>query len=547
MPDSDPMPRTLAPLANVSDSDPRTAAAIAGTSARYREGNLAEAEKLCREFLSSVGGNTHIYNTLGVVLRAQHKPADAVPAYRESLKLDPSNAAAWSNLSNALDALNNLPEALEAGREALRLEPDNETFRRNLDKVQNHIRQASDAREPFRVWGERPRILFVSHEASRTGAPLLLLTFLRWLKVNADIDFETLVKGHADWRIDKKEQLELVPDFEALAPTMVWYKRADNRVDKGHINELKTRIRNTKFDMIFANTICNGEVLAELCPGFDGAVISYVHELEYSIRCNPPKHVTSVLKYTTHFVAGSRVVRDNLNKAHGIATSRLHVVPSFIDIVDHKPGHPQEEIRRQLGIPDDAHIINACATVEWRKGPELFILLANAVRKRGGNRNIHFVWVGNPINLSFYELRYDLRRMGLEDRVHFIGAHPNFRDYLAAADAFTLVSREDPFPLVVLEAALLRRPVLCFDRGGGAPEFVEEDCGFVVPYLDIEAMADRIIELVDDPGLRESQGRRGADKVRERHDAAIGSSQLLNIINTTLNWTSRTETARSPT
>ena len=58
-------------------------------------------------------------------------------------------------------------------------------------------------------------------------------------------------------------------------------------------------------------------------------------------------------------------------------------------------------------------------------------------------------------------------------------------DYFSIFDVFALMFREDPFPLVCLEAALLEKPNLCFARAGGASELVESDSGFVVPYLDL--------------------------------------------------------------
>jgi glycosyltransferase involved in cell wall biosynthesis len=60
--------------------------------------------------------------------------------------------------------------------------------------------------------------------------------------------------------------------------------------------------------------------------------------------------------------------------------------------------------------------------------------------------------------------------------------------YFAAFDVFALVSREDPFPVVCLEAASLGKPIVCFNSSDGEKEFVENDCGFVVPDLDIEIM-----------------------------------------------------------
>ena len=61
-------------------------------------------------------------------------------------------------------------------------------------------------------------------------------------------------------------------------------------------------------------------------------------------------------------------------------------------------------------------------------------------------------------------------------------------------------------------------------------EFVQEACGFVVPYLDIEAMADAIVTLIRSPALRSDHGRRAAEKVRAQHDVSIAAPKILDII-----------------
>jgi len=118
--------------------------------------------------------------------------------------------------------------------------------------------------------------------------------------------------------------------------------------------------------------------------------------------------------------------------------------------------------------------------------------------------------------------------------MHFLGHRSNPRDYFAAADVFALTSREDPFPLVNLEAATAEVPTVCFDEAGGSKEFVEDDCGFVVPYLDVEAMAGRVVEILTTPGLRDRLGRRAAEKVRERHDIEVVAPKLLELIESRL-------------
>jgi len=107
-------------------------------------------------------------------------------------------------------------------------------------------------------------------------------------------------------------------------------------------------------------------------------------------------------------------------------------------------------------------------------------------------------------------------------------------DYFAAADVFALTSREDPYPLVCLEAAALAKPIICFADAGGMPEFVEEDCGFVVPYLDVEAMADRVIALLDSAECRLTMGANARRKVAERHDISVSAPRIMEIIERTI-------------
>jgi glycosyltransferase involved in cell wall biosynthesis len=119
---------------------------------------------------------------------------------------------------------------------------------------------------------------------------------------------------------------------------------------------------------------------------------------------------------------------------------------------------------------------------------------------------------------------------GLQDRVHFVGARTNYLDYLASFDVFTLVSREDCFPLAMLEAALFSTPIVCFDSAGGAKEFVESDCGFVIPFLDVQAMAEKVAMLLESAELRDDLGRRAANKVRDRHDISVIAPRILQVI-----------------
>jgi glycosyltransferase involved in cell wall biosynthesis len=193
--------------------------------------------------------------------------------------------------------------------------------------------------------------------------------------------------------------------------------------------------------------------------------------------------------------------------------------------------HNRSEFLQQLGLSEDSLLVGGAGSVHWRKGADLFIQLARVVRNRMPSAPIFFVWIGGPTEgLYFRQVSHDIAQMGLDKSVRFLGEVPDPADYIAAMDVFALTSREDPFPLVCLEAAALSKPIVCFDGAGGAKEFVEDDCGFIVPYLDIHAMAKRIGALLNMPDLRKQFGARAAEKVTERHDVEVTAPRILEIV-----------------
>jgi glycosyltransferase involved in cell wall biosynthesis len=146
-----------------------------------------------------------------------------------------------------------------------------------------------------------------------------------------------------------------------------------------------------------------------------------------------------------------------------------------------------------------------------------------------------FVWLGGPLSYGDYRnLHHDAILTGIDNDIIFTGNVASHLPYFAQFDIFVLPSREDPFPLVALDAASIGIPIVCFDQAGGAPELVEEDAGIVVPYLDIEQMAEAIKQLVEDNALRKQLGKRAHQKVEERYDATVGGERIVEIIKTYL-------------
>ncbi len=380
-------------------------------------------------------------------------------------------------------------------------------------------------------------VLFLSHDASRTGAPIFLLRLLQWLRDHRQISFRTLVVSPG----------ELLPEFEATGPTDVLERRSRlQRVchrlnlpfydDSIHLRSLQESLSDSNIGLIYANTSATGKALDYLsflgCP-----VICHVHELEQAIRqCDRDNNLNLVKRYATSYIAVSQAVRSNLLAKHGIAGDKVEVVHGFIPAQQCVPGEADESraaVRRQLKIPKNARLACACGSIEPRKGPDLFLQVAGDLAKARGDLSAHFVWIGGDKE-QVRTMRRQARELRCEDNVHFIGSRPDVRPYYDASDVFLLTSREDPFPLVMLEAALRGKPVVCFDNSGGAPEFVQHDAGFVVPGFAVDEMAGRLALLFGSEELRRSMGEAGRQRVLRHHDINTSAPRIVAMIQNAL-------------
>lgn len=374
-------------------------------------------------------------------------------------------------------------------------------------------------------------VLFISHYAGRTGAPMLLLDMLRWLKANSDLKFEILLGKPG----------VLSTEFAALAPTHVYdYRQSSNfairvlrklrlmkQAQALHRRHLLQRFRKVGVRLVYANTMTNGAVL-EALSDLGCGVITHAHELTYWIEHSGEQNRNQVMQLTQRFIAASDAVKQNLVARYSVRAERIDVVHSFIHS---RTRGNAEGIRAKLGIPEDAFVVLGSGHETWRKGKDIFLLLADQMRRFGMQRPVHFLWIGA---WECWEDRvrvlHDVDLLRLGDRVHFTGEVGNPHDYFAAGDVFAMVSREDPFPLVCLEAASLGKPVVCFEGAGGMPEFVETDAGFVIALLDIAAMASKLRTLAEDEALRDALGAQAAAKTRNLYDVERGSRRVLEII-----------------
>ncbi|MBA3589299.1 glycosyltransferase family 4 protein [Methylibium sp.] len=346
------------------------------------------------------------------------------------------------------------------------------------------------------------RVLFVCHSASRNGATILLLQLIRWLKPQGEWEIHVLIHGDG----------ALAEDFAAVATTTIW-RDPSTALDalfrrKGEALRTfvehavgRTQLPARRFDLIYANTVAvlpSVRLLARKgCP-----ILWHVHELEYAIRMlSSETEWRAVVGAATRFVAVSQAVKRMLHDTFGVPARSIDVAAGFSPL---RAVPPDERRRRRsqvltrLGWPEDAFVVGGCGIPGWRKGTDLFLQIAKKVVDGADLRDFRFLWVGGVQgSREWLEFQHDLRKLNLQGRVQLVADSSEVADHYCSMSAFALTSREDPFPLVALEAAEYHVPVLCFDGAGGTMDFVAHDAGISVPYLDIERFASELIDLHD--------------------------------------------------
>ncbi len=168
-------------------------------------------------------------------------------------------------------------------------------------------------------------------------------------------------------------------------------------------------------------------------------------------------------------------------------------------------------VRRSLGGgPAACHVISvgrlvAQKRVDW--------LLQSWKRVQAAEPSARLWIVGSgDEETSLKRLTHDL---GIESTCSFLGNRPNGITYLAAADIVAMTSLFEAPGCVPLEALACGRPIVA-SRVDGIMDSVEDGTtGFLVPPGNSERFADRLLELIRNPALRQRMGQASRDAVQQ--------------------------------
>ena len=217
---------------------------------------------------------------------------------------------------------------------------------------------------------------------------------------------------------------------------------------------------------------------------------------------------------TDALIAVSPEVRDELVEIGIAPASRFAVVRLGIELAERMQGADRgDELRASLGIPPERFTVGWVARMTAAKQPADVLRTVRALHDRGIDAAL--VMVGDGPDRSALEAL--ARELGIADATRFVGFQDDVGPWFHAFDALLLPSRSEGTPVSAIESLASGRPVVA-TRVGGVADVVDDGVdGYLVPFGDIEAAADRLALLAADPALRRQMGSAGRERVLRRY------------------------------
>jgi glycosyltransferase involved in cell wall biosynthesis len=202
----------------------------------------------------------------------------------------------------------------------------------------------------------------------------------------------------------------------------------------------------------------------------------------------------------------------SLARNHGI--TGIPTIPNAIDPDTFRPEPASAELRVEFGIPNGHAAVLLPGVFVERKRPMDVLRAAELVLQR--DPAVVFLLAGDGPQED--ALAAFCRDRGMADRIRFLGPVPHERmpSLYNAVDIVVMASDSEGLSRVYLEALACGRPLLASDIPAAREVIEDGHNGFLFPLGDHQALADRVLALLDDGALRERIGPSARASVSDR-------------------------------
>ena len=204
---------------------------------------------------------------------------------------------------------------------------------------------------------------------------------------------------------------------------------------------------------------------------------------------------------------------------NGVDAKRFH---------DHGSKAERSGVRGEIGTDEDAVVIITLGRLVAEKGfPELI----EAMRKVDAE-----LWVvGERLESDHafsidYAIALARSDTSLKERIRFLGYRSDIPELMRSSDIFVSASHREGMPRSIIEAMMCGLPVVATNIRGSREEVVHGETGLLVEAKQPEELAQALIGLTDDPGVRKIWGAAGRERAIELYDETKVIARQINIL-----------------
>jgi glycosyltransferase involved in cell wall biosynthesis len=212
---------------------------------------------------------------------------------------------------------------------------------------------------------------------------------------------------------------------------------------------------------------------------------------------------------TDRAIAVSGSTRDFLIQQRFVPPDRIRLIWNGAPLEEFAPVSAEraQAARRSLGLPLDAPVVGSIARLSLQKGHRY--LVEAAARVLAVRPDARFLIAGDGDQME--ALRARATTLGIADEVVFAGHRTDVPDVLGALDVFAISSLYEGTPLALFEAMAGGKAIVSTAVDGCREVLEDGETGLLVPPADAESLAQGILRVLEDEGLR----RRLASRARE--------------------------------
>lgn len=285
--------------------------------------------------------------------------------------------------------------------------------------------------------------------------------------------------------------------------------------------DLLQMLREIKPDLVHTHSSKAGIIGRAAASKLNIPVVHTIHGASFHRGQHPLAHRAYIAaekwaaRRCDHFISVCDAMTDQYVAAGIASREKFTTVYSGMEVEPFlEPPRSRETVRQELGFRPEDIVIGKVARLFHLKGHEYIIQAAAGVIAR--NPNVRFLFVGDGILRETYERQ--LAAAGLQNHFVFAGLVPpqQVPELIAATDIIVHTSVWEGLARVLPQGLIAGKPVVSYDVDGAREVVIPGETGYLLPPDSITELQDALIELVENPELRQRLGHQGRERFTDQ-------------------------------